>query len=202
VSGSKVPENELVLGPEEIRRVDEILRRNQEALLRDALSAIRDAARMRTLEDLWHRNNGAMSHWILILNGTTGEKEQFLAKEVLFWREVTGGPDARVRCVQSSERQEFAFCAKYFGVTGTPTLIVSDSPACQNALKIDGAVLSRLADTPGAFSQFMTSIHMRIISGSSLSEINDELKTQRFWEVVKIVYKEVKDLVSLKISVG
>lgn len=155
-----------------------------------------------TINDIWHDNAASISHWVLLLNGINNSDEHRLASELLIWQECFAGPDARARCIQTSERTMFTFSSRYFGVTSPPVLFISGDPLFTRYLKIDAALVSRLAEKENGLQQFFTKIHTAFLHGQSVEEIGVDLATDQFWHAMKIIYKETKGLFSIQIKAG
>lgn len=191
-----------LLQPEQ--RIRQLLSRLDDAeaeLLADMVSALTKQRDEFDVGDVWHPSEDGLSFWVLFLNGVDDPSEAELAKNLLFWREISSGPLACVRCIPSSERRLFGNCSQCFEFSSAPLLILSTDPQFKEYLRLDEGVLMELL-AKGALQRFFTKLHTQIIRGSALEEINKSLKTERFWKTVKIVYSEVKDFVSLQITAG
>jgi hypothetical protein len=199
---SNPPKKDLIVVPpgSPFQRLLEDLQSGDIEKNRQLVAQINEAFSKPTIDNIWHADRAAVSHWLLLLNGINNADEQRLAQGLLFWREFFGGPDARIRCVQSSERDCFRFASAYFQVTSPPALIVSDDPRFTRGLKIDGPLLAKLGETDGALQRFLTKIHTQILQQRSIEEIERELTTEKFWNTVKVVYKETKGFFSIQIS--
>jgi hypothetical protein len=155
-----------------------------------------------SINDIWHDNQASISHWVLLLNGINNADEHRLASELLVWQGCFAGPDARVRCIQTSERNMFAFSSRHFGVTSPPVLFISGDLLFTRNLKIDTALLARLAEKENGLQRFFTKIHTAFLHGQSVEDIATELATDQFWHAMKIIYKETKGLFSIQIKAG
>ena len=153
-----------------------------------------------TIHDIWHDEGVAISHWVLLLNGINSSEEHRLASELCLWRGCFAGPDARVRCIQSSERAIFAFTSKMFSVTAPPALLVGDDPLFTRYLKIDGGLLSRLTEHENGLHRFLTKVHTALLHGQSIEDLATQLATEQFWRAMKILYAETKGLFSIQIK--
>jgi hypothetical protein len=189
----------LAISQKSAQRIVDFLEANNSALAKEVLDELRQNASI-TISTVWHSESEVMSHWLLLIDGVNHKEEEELAKTLLFWREFYAGPLSRARCVQSSERDAFAYCSKLFSVTSPPVLLVSDHPQFGRWLKFDGQLLSHLMAGEGGLQKFLTRVHTEILHGRSLTDINNDLLTEKFWRGVKIVYKEVKGLISIQLN--
>lgn len=168
-----------------------------ERLFQAALAASRKEV---TVDSLWEQPELAATYWILLLSGVNQDEEVAIAETLLLWKAFFSKDFARVLCIQSSEHSSFRFCSGYFGVTHCPTLIISDHPEMMSFLKIGPDLLYRLSSDKGGLQQFFTRIHSAIENGITLSDLDAQLRTERFWRGLKLVYKEAKSLISLNIE--
>jgi len=132
------------------------------------------------------------------MSGINQEEEQGIANELLFWKTFLAKHSARVICIQSSDRKEFRCCSASFGVVNCPTLIFSDGPNMDCFVKIDPQLLSKLAAQKGGLQRFFTKMHSLVENGQNILDVQLMLDTERFWTGLKLVYKEVKSLISFK----
>lgn len=154
-----------------------------------------------TLEivDLWERREAALTYWILLLSGANQTDEMKLASDLLTWQAFFAKDSARILCVQSSEREAFRCCSCTFDVHDCPTLIMSDSPDMNSYLRVEQDLLRRLTSTPGELQRFLTRLHALAENGRSLRQLSDLMAADAFWRGLKIVYNEVKGMVSIKL---
>lgn len=154
-----------------------------------------------TLEvvDLWEPREAALTYWILILSGANQTDEMKLASDLLTWQAFFAKDSARILCVQSSEREAFRCCSSTFDVHDCPTLIMSDSPDMGSYLRVEPDLLRRLASSPGELQRFLTRLHTLAENGRSLGQLSDLMAAAAFWRGLKIVYNEVKGMVSIKL---
>jgi hypothetical protein len=152
------------------------------------------------INDIWHADEGAVSFWILLLNGINRGPEAELAQRLLVWKEFFSRSEARIRCIQSSENEFFHFCAKTFDVQSFPVLIISDRADFANYLRFDEQALKVLIKDMDRVQQFLTGIHSQLRRGTSVEAINADLRKEQFWHKLSIAYKEIKDLLSVSIQ--
>jgi hypothetical protein len=62
----------------------------------------------------------------------------------------------------------------------TPTLNFSDSRDMCEHITIDPQLLFTLANDKGGFQRFLTEIHSSIENGSSINDVQNQLRSQRF----------------------
>jgi hypothetical protein len=167
-----------------------------EALLQTAIEVARDI----NISDLWEQPELARTYWILLISSESQREEMEIAQELLVWKAFSAKYSSFVLCVPHADRQYFKLCSSHFGAVKTPTLLMSDSRDMHDFVKLDPRLLFTLAGSPGNLKRFLTEIHSSIENGSSLKEIQRQLRTERFWEGMKLVYSEVKDLVSFSIG--
>ncbi len=153
-----------------------------------------------TVEDIWHDDKGAISYWIVIINGINNPEEAELANNLLFWKEFFAKDTAKVRCIQSSEIKHFNFCMNHFNVSSCPVIIFSDDPLFRSSIRIDQQLTNQLIDNKNSIQNFFTKVHSMIIRKTSLSDINKTLVNQQFWNYFKLVYTEIKSFVSISVK--
>src|SRR5258708_7320393 len=190
-SGSLPPEYLALL-----EKLDTTERRRIESLFNRAFLAVRQL----TTVDLWEQPELGVTYWILLLSGVNQEEEMEIAQALLVWKAFIAKDSARVLCIPHSDREEFKLCSLTFGASRTPTLVLSDSPNMADAITIQPELLFSLANKKGGLQRFFTQVHSSIENGDSLTEIKSQLRTNRFWSGVKLVYSEVKGLISIKIG--
>lgn len=121
---------------------------------------------------------------------------------MLAWQAFFAKDSARVLCVQSSEREAFRCCAGAFGVRNFPTLLVGDSPLMVDHIKIVADLLRTLAKKPGGLQTFFAQMQVEVEMGMSLDELRRTMAAEAFWKGIGVVYKEVKDLLSVTLAAG
>jgi hypothetical protein len=154
------------------------------------------------IQDIWHETGGESSHWILLLNGIDDADERQLVSELLIWQHCNSGPDARVRCLQSSEREEFDVVTRHFGVTAPPVLAISNSGFLQPFITVNSELLVHLLRQDNGIRRFLTKVHISLMHNRTLEALKAEIYTAEFWQALKIGFKEVKSLLSIKIGLG
>lgn len=160
-------------------------------------------AEVRALDvtDLWVPREAALTYWILLLTGVNQPDEMNIARDLLSWQAFFSKDSARVLCVQSSEREAFRCCSAAFGAHHCPTLIMSDAPGMHSYLKIEADLLKTLIAQPGELQRFFARLHAMVENGHSLlSNLKDLMTAEAFWRGLKVVYKEVKGFISIKLS--
>ncbi len=160
--------------------------------------------RVRTVDivDLWVPREAALTYWILMLTGVNQIDEMQLAGDLLAWQAFFAKDSARVLCVQSSERDPFRCCSSRFQVHDCPTLVMSYSPDMKSYLKIEPNLLRALAGQSGEVQRFLARIHALAENGRSLEDLQQLMAAEAFWRGLKVVYKEIKGLISIKLSPG
>lgn len=153
-----------------------------------------------SIDDIWYKNDNAVSYWLLLINGIDSPKEAKIANELLFWREFLVGDDAQLRCLQTSDRIMSKFCIKHFNTSTPPVLIFSKDPFFSNYIKLDSELLFELIKEENTLRNFINKIHSQIFQGQSLFEINKSFGAEKFWKGLKVVYKEIKSFVSISID--
>ncbi len=133
-------------------------------------------------------------------NGVNDPEEAKLAHVLLFWREFFAGPDARVRCVQSSERELFNYTCKTFKLKSLPSVIVSDDPEFGEFITLDTDLLYRMLDNEHRLQQLVNRIHTELALGRGLNQLEKQLKSQEFWRTVRTVVSEAKSLFSVQVK--
>jgi hypothetical protein len=164
-------------------------------LLAQALQAANEV----TVSDLWEQPELAMTYWILLISGTNQEEETEIAKALLSWKAFNAKDSAMVLCLTLSD-SEYKLCAGHFKAVKTPTLVMSDARDMYDYLKIDSDLLFKLMSTKGSFQRFITELHLTIQMGDTIQTIKSQLRKERAWAGVKILYSEAKSIVSISIS--
>lgn len=167
-----------------------------EYMFQTALAAFQEL----TISDIWEQPELAVTYWVLLLSGENQEEEMEIAKTLLVWKAFGAKDSAQVSCIPHSDRDRFKCCSSAFSAVKTPTLILSDSRDMDQAIIIQPQLLFTLAGQKGALQRFLTEIHSSIENGASLSDIDNQLQTDRFWSGLKLVYSEIKTLISIKIG--
>ncbi len=152
------------------------------------------------LIDLWDQPDLALTNWVLLLTGVNQEEELEIAKTLLFWKAFFAKDSSRVLCIQSSEHRGFRCCTRKFGTVSCPTLVLSDTPEMNSFIKIGPQLLYKLTKDKGGLQRFLTRLHISIENGKSLEEIEKELRSEKFWASMKIVYNEVKGLLTFNFN--
>ncbi len=195
----KLPDNKsLVKVPENLSRYLEHMEADARIALEELFQSALQEARNLEVFDLWEEREFAVTYWILLLSGINQEEEKEIANELLFWKTFLAKHSARVICVQSSDRREFRCCSASFGIVNCPTLIFSDSPDLDGFVKIDPQLLFKLAEQKGGLQRFFTKVHSLVENGQSIFGVQIMLDNEKFWSGLKLVYKEVKSLISFK----
>jgi len=164
--------------------------------LEELFKAALQEARTINVDDLWEEPELPVTYWVFLLSGVNQQEEKDIAIELLFWKAFLAKHSARVICIQSSDRKEFRCCSSIFGVVNCPTLIFSDNPEMNGFIKIDSQLLFRLVEQKGSLQRFLTKIHSLVENGHSISKVQVMLDNEKFWSSLKLVYKEVKTLIS------
>lgn len=164
------------------------------------LRSILEEVRALNVVDLWIPREAALTYWVLLLTGVNQPDEMQVAKDLLSWQGFFSKDSARVLCVQSSERDAFRCCSAAFGVHDCPTLIMGDGPAMHSYLKVEADLLKALIAQPGELQRFLARLHALVENGHSLKDLRDLMAAEAFWRGLKVVYREVKGLVSIKLS--
>lgn len=187
------------LPPEYLSLLDKLEtteRAKVESLLNEVLQAVREP----TIADLWEQPELAVTYWILLSSGLHQTDELEIARTLSLWKVASAKDSAMLLCIQHSDREKFKCCSAEFGVVKTPTLILGDSSEMKESILIAPQLLFSLASREGALERFLTEIHSSIVNGNSLRDIDRQLRTERFWASMKLVYSEIRDLISLKIG--
>ncbi len=166
-----------------------------DSLLQQAIQATSDV----TLSDLWEQPELAMTYWILLMSGTNQDEETDIAKALLCWKAFNAKDSALVLCLTLSDHS-YQLCATQFKAVKTPSLIVSDSRDMYNYLKIDPDLLFNLMSVKGSFQRFITELHLTIRTGNTVQDIKSQLRKDRAWAGVKVLYTEAKSLISINIK--
>jgi hypothetical protein len=199
-SENNVGKGELSLSPkiaaEIIRRLAEDRSAAVDVVVRTVLAEVQ---RFEVI-DLWEQQDVAVTYWVLMLTGVNQQAEMDIARELLVWQAFFSKEAARVACVQSSERTAFKHCSSHFSVHSYPTLLFSDRPDMQSFIRMDAGFLSILAAQEGTLQRFFARLHSMVEGGMSLQRIQDQMMAEAFYRGVKIAYKEIKGLVSIKIG--
>lgn len=165
------------------------------AVFEQALQTLQEVS----ISDLWEQPELAASYWILLLSGVNQKDEMEIATNLLVWKAFNAKDSAKVLCIPLSERSEFNFCSSQFNVVRTPTLVFSDSRDLSEFVTIAPKVLFDLNSTEGHLQRFLTEIHNSFLNGRRLLDIRKRLITEQFWAGTKVVYGEVKSLVSFSL---
>ena len=150
--------------------------------------------------DLWEPREVALTYWVLMLTGVNQAHEMQIAKDLLAWQAFFSKDSARVLCVQSSERESFRCCSSTFTVHDCPTLVMSDSPEMHSHLKIEADLLKLLSAEPGELQRFLTRLQALVENGRTIADLKEIMAVETFWRGLKVVFKEVKGLVSITLS--
>jgi len=166
------------------------------------LRSILEEARVRDIVDLWEPREAALTYWILLLTGVNQPDEMQVAKDLLSWQAFFSKDSARVLCVQSSERDSFRCCSAAFEVHDCPTLVMGDAPDMHSYLKIEADLLKSLIAKPGELQRLLAKLHALIQNGRSLQDLRELMAAESFWRGLKVVFKEVKGLISINLAPG
>ena len=199
--------------PKEVRALVKVREKSLELLVqrlqvdRDSelialVRSILEEVRVRDIVDLWEPREAALTYWILMLTGVNQPDEMQLAKDLLSWQAFFSKDSARVLCVQSSERDSFRCCSAAFQVHDCPTLVMGDAPDMHSYLKIEADLLTSLIARPGELQRFLARLHALVQNGRNLEDLRDLMAAEGFWRGLKLVYKEVKGLISITLSPG
>lgn len=173
-----------------------------EATVSNVVQAALRAAKPVEVMELWHRQEAAITYWILLLTGINQEDEMRVAQDLLTWQAFFSKDSARVLCVQSSERDAFRCCTKAFAAHNFPTLFVGDSPSMHSRIQIPSDLLLSLSERPGGLQQFFAKTHSVVEAGNTLDEIKNAMYAETFWKGIGVVYSEIKDLISITVNTG
>ncbi len=152
------------------------------------------------LENLWDQPDLAITNWILLLSGVNQKEEIELAKSLLFWKGLFSKDTAQVLCVQSSDHIIFHACISKFKVVNCPTLLIGNTPSMDQFIKIESQLLTKLIEDEGGFQRFLNHIHNSFLSGKNLIDLKKELLSQKFWSGIKLVYSEIKGLLTFNVG--
>ncbi len=155
-----------------------------------------------TIADIWIDESGAVSHWLLLLNGIPSPEERVIASDLLLWQHCVAGPDAQARVLPSSERELFGYASQRFRVTAPPVLLVSGDPLFSQYLRVDAALLARLSTPADGLQKFIGTIHWELMNGCSIEVLAANLAKEEFWNTMKVMFKEAKGLFSIEITNG
>jgi hypothetical protein len=123
-----------------------------------------------------------------------------IAKHLLVWKAFVVGDSAKLLCISVSKKDFFNVCSAQFEINHPPALIIGNSAEMEDYIKIDSQVLDALTKNDnGDFQRFVTEIHNCLQNGQTLNQVKAKLLTERFWENFKIVYKEIRSIISFKI---
>jgi hypothetical protein len=67
-------------------------------------------------------------------------------------------------------------------------------------IKIHADLLKSLTAQRGELQRFLTKLHALAESGRSLEQLQNLMTAQAFWRGLKVVYNEVKGLISIKLG--
>lgn len=171
-----------------------------EADLVAAIEIVLLQARPIEVVDLWEQRQAALTYWVLLLTGVNQEDEMRIAKDLLAWQSFFSKDSARVLCIQSSEREQFHCCSRAFNIHNFPTLIFSDSPDMHTYIRVEPGLLTSLSEQPGGLQTFFAKIQSMVENGMTLQQVQDKMVAETFWRGIKVVYKEVKGLVSIQVG--
>lgn len=162
-------------------------------------TTLRDTDRLE-VTDLWETGELASTFCVLVVSGTHQEDEMRIAQELLFWKAFVAKDSAVVRCVQTSERKEYRCCSGKFEIVNCPTLVFSDSPAMESFVKVEAGLLFNLAAQKNGIERFLNKVHSLIENGNNLTAIEKILQSEKFWTSLKLVYSEIKGIVSVSVA--
>jgi hypothetical protein len=176
-----------------LSELDSNKREQIEVFFQMALLAVKQPL---TVSDFWEQPELTTTYWILLLSGVNQEEEMDVAKTLLIWKAFIAKDSAMVLCVPHSDREQFKCCSSKFGAVKTPTLVLSDSRNMDNSIIIDSQLLLTLSSNKGNLQRFLTEVHSIIENGGTLYDVDSQLRTEQFWKGLKLVYSEVKSLLS------
>jgi hypothetical protein len=200
MSVKKITESKSGSVPEKLASYLAQLEPDESALLEAIFQTALLEPREIRVVDLWERKELPVTYWILLMSGVNRAEEMDIANTLLSWQTFFGKHSARVRCIQSSETNEFLCCFSHFGTADYPVLIFSDSPDMESYVKIEPELLFNLSSTEGNLQRFLITLHSRIATGGTLSEVRAKLLTEKFWSALKIAYGEAKGFISFSAS--
>ena len=149
------------------------------------------------ITDLWEQPELAITNWILLMTGINQNEEVEIAKTLLVWKAFFAKDSAAVLCIQSSEHQYFRCCSSHFGTVNCPTLMMSNTPQMKHFIKIESELLYKLNREDGGLQRFLTRVHSSIENGLTLQNIEKDLRSEKFWSGLKMVYEEIKELTKI-----
>lgn len=185
---------------EKLKVLLEKLEDRDHSILQEFINEIIEEVDKPSIENIWLEDKGAISYWIVVINGINNPEEAELANDLLFWKEFFAKDTAKVRCIQSSEISHFNFCMNHFNVGTCPVIIFSDDPYFRSSIRIDQQLISQIRSGNNGLQNFFTRVHSMMIRKSSLEEINKSLINQQFWNYFKIAYSEIKSFVSISVK--
>jgi len=144
------------------------------------------------VKDLWDQKKLASTYWILLMLGIDQAKDVSIAKNLLFWREVSAKDSARVQCILTSERNCFRFCVEKFRITECPVLILGTRPELPRFIRLDAQILAKLIEDESGFQRFLTYINNAVENGTTLEQLAYQLRTQKLLDKIKLIYSEAK----------
>lgn len=143
-------------------------------------------------------NSSADSIWILIINNLHIPNEIDLAKQILIWKEFTGKKQTMVKCSPASEQIFYDSCKHTFNeITELPVLIFSNDYDFDDYIIIHNKALNELINEK-TLDVFLNKTHGYLRVNKSLKSIRKDMKTQNFWDSLKIGYQEFKSLITFK----
>jgi hypothetical protein len=167
-----------------------------EALFQRVIS---DALKL-DISDLWEQRELAMSYWLLLMTGVNQEEEIRIANALLLWKALLAKDGALVRCIQTSDRREFACCQSRFGPIDCPTLVISDSSNVESFVSVGPELLYELASSAGCLQRFLSRIHHSIETGASLRDVEAAIRGRTLWASLKLDFDTVKHSVASAVT--
>jgi len=144
------------------------------------------------IEDIWLDEDVAISYWIFISNNIFSNKEAEFAKQLLFWREVYGKSNAKVKCLLSSENKYYNLLIKELKIKTTPTLIISNTPDFESTIILSSKQISKI--NHGNLISFFNSFHSQILAGEDFQNLGNNIQEISSLDDISIV--NIKKLIS------
>lgn len=184
-----------------IRALLRSLRAEEAAILRASLELLVQDSNTPRTASVWPPGALANSYWILLLSGIDQTDELLVATELLLWQHFSAKSSAQLVCVQSSERALFKMLGIRFSVTRCPTLLVSDNPDMDPAVRLESPLLHALAEARGGLRKVLTEVHALIEQGTTIQDVAKLMQREEFFRRLKLAYTEAKSFVSLSVEV-
>jgi hypothetical protein len=163
-----------------------------EALFEQAMAE----AEQLEIADLWEQRDRGITYWVLLMTGMNQDEEMGIANSLLSWKAFLAKDAAWVRCIQTSDKREFACCQSRFGPITCPTLAVGYSPNLDSFITIGPELLFKIASAPGCVHRFLTKLHHLVETSPNLRDIEGAIKTPPLWNAIHFHFDAVKELVA------